>query len=37
MLRKILFVLATVGIIYDQPKGGKGGGNLAKASKEVTP
>jgi cyclase len=37
MLRKILFILATVGIIYAQPKGGKGGGNQAQAIKEVKP
>ena len=37
MLRKILFILATVGIICAQPKGGKGGGNQAQAIKEVKP
>jgi cyclase len=39
-LRKILFtliLLATIGIISAQPKGGKGGGNQAQAIKEVKP
>jgi len=37
MLRKILLILATVGILCAQPKGGKGGGNQAQAIKEVKP
>jgi cyclase len=39
-LRKILltlFVLATIGIVSAQPKGGKGGGNQAQTIKEVKP
>jgi hypothetical protein len=41
MLRKILFtlfILATIGTTFAQPKGGgKGGGNQAQAIKEVKP
>src|ERR1700693_3355658 len=37
MLRKILLILATAGILCAQPKAGKGGGNQAQSIQEVKP